>query len=294
MLSQNVEPLLGAASHIGQCRKSNEDHFVAADFDSVEACVHSNVPDLDSVNRPLTGHGQLLMVADGVGGCPGGGHASQLALRQMFEFIADFGSELAGIPVEDGKLVGSTICGAVKRIQRMLQLSALQDPSMSRMGTTLTMAYVTWPWLHILHIGDTRCYRLRCGRLEQLTTDHNLAELLRSNGQTAFGDAANYSRNVLWNSLSATQALCEPDVLSRELKPGDSLLLCSDGLTAYLSDEELVDFLSKQPFGDSVCEEMTALANERGGKDNVTVVTAAYTERHANRPVSARACCKTG
>lgn len=280
MLTQNVEPLLGAASHIGNFRKTNEDHYVVAEFDSAETRVHSNVTDLDSADRLLSGHGQLLMVADGVGGSAGGGFASEMVLREMFQFIADFGLESAGLPAGAEMPVGPSFCGAVKRIQLMLQRTAQLDPSKSQMGTTLTLAYVTWPWLHVLHIGDTRCYQLRDGRLEQLTTDHTVAELLLSNSQVASAEAAHSFRNIIWNSLSATEALCEPDVLCRELKPDDILFLCSDGLTAYLTDDEISEFLSKQPFGNTVCDEMIALANERGGKDNITAVTAAYTERH--------------
>ena len=282
MLTQIVEPLLRAASHIGQFRKANEDHYVVAEFDSAETRVHSNVPDLDPEDRMFSGHGQLMMVADGVGGSADGGYASQMALREMFKFIADFGLESASLSASDEMPVGSAFCGAVKRIQRMLQQTAEHDPSKSGMGTTLTLAYVTWPRLHILHIGDTRCYRLRDGRLEQLTTDHNLAELLSSDGKAPSAFAANNFRHVLWNSLSPPPATCEPDFQSRELKPGDALLLCSDGLTAYLNDDELSKFLAKQSFDNSACEKMIALANERGGRDNITVVTASYTERHSN------------
>ena len=106
------------------------------------------------------------------------------------------------------------------------------------MGTTLTMALVLWPVLYVAHVGDTRCYLLRSAQLKRLTTDHTMAQKLVANA-TEPVDVASQLHHTLWNSLGGSAELPKPEIAKLELELGDVLMLCSDGLTKHVTDEEI-------------------------------------------------------
>jgi protein phosphatase len=204
----------------------------------------------------------LFAIADGMGGAQAGEVASRLAAA-VFEEGAD------AIRGEEG--VATVVRAANARIFER----AVHDPAVAGMGTTATVAVVDEraATVTFAHVGDSRAYLYRNRVLEQLTTDHSLVgELVRSGRLTEDEAAVHPHRSVITRALG-TDAEVEVDTLTLEVAPGDLVLLCSDGLSAMVRDEEIVRVLeSTDGAPRAAAEALVSAANEAGGEDNVTVV----------------------
>ena len=204
----------------------------------------------------------FFAIADGMGGAQAGEVASRLA-------AAVFEEGAAAIQGEEG--VATVVRAANARIFER----AVHDPSVAGMGTTATVAVVdeSAATVTIAHVGDSRAYLYRLGALEQLTTDHSLVgELVRSGRLTEDEAAVHPHRSVITRALG-TDADVEVDTLTHEVVPGDLVLLCSDGLSAMVRDEEIVRVLEASGGAPSeAAAALVAAANAAGGEDNVTVV----------------------
>jgi protein phosphatase len=196
----------------------------------------------------------------------GGAQAGEVASRLA---AAVFEEGAAAIQGEEG--VATVVRAANARIFER----AVHDPSVAGMGTTATVAVVdeSAATVTIAHVGDSRAYLYRPGVLEQLTTDHSLVgELVRSGRLTEDEAAVHPHRSVITRALG-TDADVEVDTLTREVAPGDLVLLCSDGLSAMVRDEEIVRVLEASGGAPSeAAGALVAAANAAGGEDNVTVV----------------------
>lgn len=204
----------------------------------------------------------LFAIADGMGGAQAGEVASRLAAAVIEEGAA---------AIEDGEGVATVVRAANARIFER----AVHDPSVAGMGTTATVALVDEKdgSVTIAHVGDSRAYRYRDGALEQLTTDHSLVgELVRSGRLTEAEAAVHPHRSVITRALG-TDADVEVDTLTLDAAPGDLLLLCSDGLSAMVRDDEIERLLSSNG-GDpeKAAHALIGAANAAGGEDNITVV----------------------
>jgi PPM family protein phosphatase len=178
-----------------------------------------------------------------------------------------------------GEGVLNELCEALRTTDRWLEEAAGRQPELQGMGTTLTMAYVTGRALYVAHAGDSRCYRWRDGRFEQLTQDHTVVARLLSEGAITAEEAARHSlRNVVMNAVGGGTRGVEPEVHKHAINPGDRLLLCTDGLTKMLSDNQIAAVLGGpgSPAGKS--QLLVDEANRRGGDDNITVVIAHFEE----------------
>jgi protein phosphatase len=204
----------------------------------------------------------LFAIADGRGGAQAGELASRLAAAALEE---------AGAAAGDAEAVAAAVRAANARIFER----SLTDPAVAGMGTTATVAVVDEQagTVTLAHVGDSRAYLYRKGSLEQLTTDHSLvAELVRTGRLTEAEAAVHPHRSVITRALG-TEAEVEVDTRTLELAPGDLILLCSDGLSAMVRDDEIARLL-----GDSnldpyqAAETLVRAANAAGGEDNVTVV----------------------
>jgi protein phosphatase len=161
-------------------------------------------------------------------------------------------------------------------LDRALQSTAKANPELLGMGTTLTVCYTTGPELFVLHAGDSRAYLYHGGALRRLTRDHTLAQEMIDAGiadQQYF--AGMYERKVLTNCLG--KGSVNVDVEQHRLADGDRLLLCTDGLTDLVSEEEIAALLDAHPPPEDACRALVGRALDRGGHDNVTVVLASYT-----------------
>ena len=165
----------------------------------------------------------------------------------------------------------------VQRSRRDAVERGRRDPALRGMGTTLTAARSLGRDLLITHVGDSRAYLLRAGRLHRLTRDHTYAQLLVDTGQLAPADvASSRHRHVLTNALGGSSEDVQVDIDRLQLEDGDRLLLCSDGLTDLVDDATITSILLETTGSSDACERLVQRALDSGGRDNVTVIVAAY------------------
>jgi PPM family protein phosphatase len=244
---------LAWGTDIGLVRKRNEDSFY------VET----------SPEGENESHGQLLIVADGMGGPPAGDLASALAV----EIIPDnyYGNKLQpdGDPVP---LLRQAFAKANSAILR----AASENSERFGMGTTCTALLLRDADLWLAHVGDSRAYLLREGRLEQLSRDHNVLERMRAEGHLADDDAKPPGAAMLTAALGHDDRP-EADFSQkpRRLESGDRLLICSDGLSGMLSDSELTKGLSQES-PSSAAKRLIRTALDAGGRDNITVIVVSW------------------
>jgi len=156
------------------------------------------------------------------------------------------------------------------------------------MGTTLVALVVEETRVWVLNVGDSRCYRLRRGRLEQLTLDHSLVEEQVRIGRMSRAEALRSPmRNMITRALG-TQVRVTPDCFQFEAEPGDIFLLCSDGLTRELTDEQIAGILAESQTANDAAARLVRLANDAGGEDNVTVVVIRNAKKSATASVRKR------
>ena len=208
----------------------------------------------------------VFAVADGMGGHVAGEVASETALRPV--------AELDGASFEDARAATDSLRAAIEAANRQVVSQAQADPNLSGMGTTLTAVMVREGHLHLAHVGDSRAYLLRDGEaINQLTTDHTLVEQLVQDGRLSRDEVASHpQRSVITRAIGVEHSVDVDTLAPLVLQPGDQVLLCSDGLTGPVSDEEIAHLLTTQPDGDAVVEQLIQAANDAGGPDNITVV----------------------
>jgi protein phosphatase len=234
----------------------------------------------------------LLAVADGLGGHAAGEVASRLAISVLAEYLRDHRQ-----PTGEQSML-DLLAGAVQAGNAAIQSKIAEEPQCQGMGTTLTACLVRDGAAYFAHIGDSRAYLLRDGQITQLSEDHTLANLrrLRRGSNEVEADPSPEGKTLL--SALGTSPWVGADLFTQELQAGDLLLLCTDGLTAGVTEDELaalgpfrLSFAErcerlltlankrrKETWSEQRlkrgCERLLALANERGGADNITVVLA--------------------
>jgi protein phosphatase len=265
----------------GQARETNEDEFLIADL-SQSLLIHQTSLDHESHTRLFGGSlGHLLAVADGMGGHSGSQRASAIAIDTLVRYVLGTSSLLVNLHNnEEDDLVGE-LETALQRCHD--SIAKATRVGYVDMGTTLTMAYIAWPRLYVVHAGDSRCYLQRSARLEQITHDHTVAQKLSEVGALD-ADEAKESRwsHVLWKFLGCGTDRLEPEAYKTTLQLGDTLLLCSDGLSGALGNAQILSALCQDLAAKETCELLVRAANQAGGKDNITVVVARFgdTDRH--------------
>ncbi len=217
----------------------------------------------------------LFVVADGMGGHAGGGTASWLAVQTIQEKVraarADSPAAFRAPGASDATQFPSLLRGAVEAACRAIYGAAQEDPSLAGMGTTVTAALVAGRSAYVAHVGDSRCYLLRRGRIYQISEDHSLVnEQLKAGAITT--DEARHSRfkNIITRSVGFEEEVLV-DMMGLDIEPGDKMVLCCDGLSNLVQDNEILEIVQA-----TVLEEtpgkLVALANDRGGDDNITVI----------------------
>lgn len=203
----------------------------------------------------------LFAVADGMGGAQAGEVASRLTAAAFREY-----HEADGLPPEE------RLPAIIQEANRRIYDRARSDSDVSGMGTTVTAALLTGGRVTLGHVGDSRAYRIRTGELEQLTEDHSLVgDLMRSGRLTPEEAEAHPQRSVITRALG-TDPEVDVDTLTVEAAPGDLFLLCSDGLTTMVAEDDIVGVIAAAPTLDDAARTLVKAANTGGGEDNVTVV----------------------
>jgi len=208
----------------------------------------------------------LFVVADGMGGAQAGEVASRVAV-EAFERTDVSPSPGDGEPAPE-ELLRETVQVANREIFELAQ----GDSSRSGMGTTLTAALVQGDEISFGHVGDSRGYVLRDGKLRQVTDDHSLVEELRRQGRLTRDQAAEHPQRSVITRALGPEPQVEVDTMTFRARPGDLFLLCSDGLTTMLSDDDLLAILKREGSLERAARRLVKAANDRGGKDNITVV----------------------
>jgi protein phosphatase len=261
----------------GKVRESNEDQFLVADLTS-SMLVHWTSLQLEDHTRLFGGaRGHLLLVADGMGGHVAGERASSLAVDAVTRYVLNTMPWFFGLREDHDDDLREQLTAALERCQERIEQEASAHSERHAMGTTLTLAYLLWPRLYVVHAGDSRCYVLRGGRLQQVTKDHTMAQRMVEAGVLAPEEAPG-SRlgHVLWNCVGGGTHDLYAEVRKVSLAVGDTLLLCTDGLTAGVPDAQLAEILGHDGSAEDACRRLVEAANAAGGKDNITVVVSHF------------------
>jgi protein phosphatase len=256
-------------SDLGRTRDHNEDTFLVADLSSGNSSL------LPEVREHVVGpRGSLFMVADGMGGAAAGEVASEMAADFIYRHLST-----AWAQDEDGSPArfAFRMKEAVELANQQIFGYAREHPEVRGMGTTVTAAGVFGEDLYLAQIGDSRGYLVRNGNAIQLTRDQSLMQRLVDAGELTEEEAEQSERrNIILQALGPDPRV-KVDLSHQALRRGDTLLICSDGLSGLVKREEFGGMVTAHP-GDlpALCSALIDLANERGGPDNITVVAARF------------------
>lgn len=235
-----------AKSDVGKVREMNQDYFY--------------------ISKPEE-KVQLFIVADGMGGYKGGEIASRLAVETSKSYILN---NFDSIESNDKEEILKLIKSAIEYANLVVYEKSKENKELENMGTTIDVCLVLGNKVYIGHVGDSRVYRKRKDFFRKLTTDHSYVQKLVSDGTITKEEAYNHpKKNMLIKALGCSNFV-EPDVMVKGFLKDDILLMCSDGLTNMLKDEEIVKTINENPI--EACNNLVSKANENGGYDNITAV----------------------
>ena len=236
-------------THIGYIRDENQDRVEIRSF----------------------GENLLLLVCDGMGGERSGSKASTMAADVFFEHFEEGYTEEM-----DAYSVRSLLLSSVSAANTVVYTTARMDYQNFGMGTTCVAAFVTKAYLAIANVGDSRAYFLTDGTLKQITTDHTVVHMLLENGQITADEMETHpQRHMLMKAVGVERTVC-PDFFRVDLEAEQKyrLLLCSDGLSGFCSDAEILEILNKTLPDEETVQKLIEKALEKGGRDNVSVAIA--------------------
>lgn len=264
---------VASRSDVGMVRQNNEDTCFTG-----------------TLRHPTRAPVLLLLVADGMGGAQAGEVASGLASETVQRTLRD---ELQQTYPETDDEWQALLRKAAAAANQRIYAQASTQTQKRGMGTTLTTVVIAGDNFHMAHVGDSRAYLVNRegvteegNRILQLSNDHTLVARLVDIGQLSVEEARHQPQsNMLYRAIG-TEPNVDIDTMSLPLQANDCVLLCSDGLTAYITDEELEEILLAETNPEHICDRLVALANERGGRDNSTVIVANIERKRQDNPIS--------
>lgn len=263
------------ATDKGQVRPNNEDQFLVARLNKSLNVLQTSLP--QPKNRQSSDCSHLFIVADGMGGHAAGEQASALAIDSVETFVLEALKWFSHQKGEDDDKLLADFRQALGQAHERVRHEAQEHPELYGMGTTLTLAYSLNDELYVAHVGDSRCYLFRDRILYAVTQDHTLVEEMVRKGVLKPEDAVQHRwRHVITSTVGGESAKVRVDVHRLHLVPGDSVLLCSDGLTEMQTGDEIAAILQAAADPATACRELIAAANAAGGKDNITVIVAKF------------------
>lgn len=234
-----MKPSVGAKSDVGRVRDGNEDSYLVQD--------------------------PFYVVADGMGGHLAGDVASRIAVQTISEKTQD-GNATTPDALER----------AVKAANQAIWSKAHEDPSLHGMGTTCTLVLVTDSEIHLAHVGDSRAYLFRDGELTQVSDDHTLVGRMVKEGRLKPEEAERHpQRNIVTRALGVDEDV-EVDLETVSVQEGDTILICSDGLTSMVDANAIRDVLANASDPQQAADRLIDIANEAGGEDNITAVVLVF------------------
>jgi PPM family protein phosphatase len=268
----------------GRKRPANQDHYLIADLNK-SMRVHDTSLTLDNETRVYGGsQGKLLIVADGMGGEAEGERACTIAVDQVTTYVLNSLAWCFRLE-EDSEDFEDHLKDALQSCQKSIQQVVSEHPEMESMGTTMTMVYIVWPRAFVVHVGDSRCYLLRSGELNQITVDHTVSEMLAKSGQMSREEARHSPMgHALWNVIGGRSSDLSVDVYKLTLERDDVLLLCTDGLYDMVPHDQLRELLNSNASAEAICRKLVDTANENGGRDNITVIVSHFLAPQHDEP----------
>lgn len=258
-VNKEVKVEVFGSTDIVRRRAQNQDTYFFTDLNKVEAKKSESKFRIEE-------DGVLMLVADGMGGAAAGEVASEMAAETLPVVLKELPKEMNA---------KQRLENAVHMANQRIYEHAQGNPEMRGMGTTVTAAYVQNSNVHIAQVGDSRAYLLRGDTIKQLTKDQSLAQYLVDIGQISQEKMRLVPQNVILQALGTEKSI-NVAVSNVQLCKDDVLLLCSDGLSNKVSDEDMIEIISSNSTLKDAVEELINLANERGGEDNITVVLARF------------------
>jgi serine/threonine protein phosphatase PrpC len=267
---------LHAKTDVGRVRRGNEDNFLLLDLTAGRAWSGSDGAENPEDMRELTlgESGLVLVVSDGMGGALAGDVASRMAIEAVRDVLLDQQNDENGC-VPESSLV-DCLKHATLEANKNIHYKSLEDSRCSGMGATLTGAAIKDDKLDLVQVGDSRAYVMRGQQIRLATKDQSLVQQLVDVGQISEAEAETHMfRNVILQALGAQNELT-PATARIQLRDGDTLLLCSDGLSGKLRNEDIRQIVADAKDLSAACSNLVAEANNRGGEDNITVVLARF------------------
>jgi PPM family protein phosphatase len=267
---------VGALTHEGRVRDNNEDHYLVAEFERAMRTVATNLSE-GRLPHEFAQTAYAVLVADGMGGAAGGEVASREAIRNLVELVLETPDWIMAFDERSLAEVLRRFGQRFRTVRQMLVERAEGDTNLRGMGTTLTVAVCLGLELVIAHVGDSRAYLYRQGRLQQLTHDHTLAQALADLGAIRPEDVAHHPMaHTLTNALGTHEGEIRVELHHMPLEDGDQLLVATDGLSDMVDDDLIARTLHDAPSAADACRALVDRALAAGGRDNVTTVVCRF------------------
>jgi protein phosphatase len=268
MTNGSVRVSVFGKTDLGRTREHNEDTFLVADLSTGNASLQPEVR-----NHEIGPRGSLFIVADGMGGAAAGELASAMAADLIYRHMA---TAWASDPADTAERFAYRMKEAVELANGQIYSYAREHPEVRGMGTTVTAAGIFGNDLYLTQIGDSRAYLVRGAEAIQLTKDQSLMQRLVDAGELTEDEAEQSERrNIILQALGPDPRV-KVDLTYQSVRRGDTLILCSDGLSGLVRREEFATLARQYPDPQALCSALIDLANGRGGPDNITVVTALF------------------
>ena len=259
----------------GKVRTTNEDQFLIAELTKAMRVWQTSLPEPKLQVGEERAH--LFLVADGMGGQLAGERASALAVAAIEQFMLNSFRWFFGSGSPDEQRVLAQFQSAIHHADARILEETAAHPELSGMGTTVTMAFHLGVQLCVIHVGDSRAYLYRDHELHQLTEDHTLvADMVRSGALRRDQVAEHELRHTITNVVGGPELGVNVEARALEVRDGDRLLLCSDGLTEMVTNDAIVATLDAEPTPEAAAKKLLAQANDGEASDNITLLVVRF------------------
>ena len=259
----------------GKVRTTNEDQFLIAELTKAMRVWQTSLPEPKLQVGEERAH--LFLVADGMGGQLAGERASALAVAAIEQFMLNSFRWFFGSGSPDEQRVLAQFQSAIRHADACILEEAAAHPELSGMGTTVTMAFHLGAQLCVIHVGDSRAYLYRDHELHQLTEDHTLvADMVRSGALRRDQVAEHQLRHTITNVVGGPELGVNVEARALEVRDGDRLLLCTDGLTEMVTNDAIAATLDAEPTPEAAAKKLLAQANDGEASDNITLLVVRF------------------
>ena len=259
----------------GKVRTTNEDQFLIAELTKAMRVWQTSLPEPKLQVGEERAH--LFLVADGMGGQLAGERASALAVAAIEQFMLNSFRWFFGSGSPDEQRVLAQFQSAIRHADARILEETAAHPELSGMGTTVTMAFHLGAQLCVIHVGDSRAYLYRDHELHQLTEDHTLvADMVRSGALRRDQVAEHQLRHTITNVVGGPELGVNVEARALEVRDGDRLLLCSDGLTEMVTNDAIAATLDAEPAPEAAAKKLLAQANDGEASDNITLIVVRF------------------